>query len=69
MLAHAKEFIGSRVKLVIISKRICDTDKSEVQYVAKNPWGREIRGSRLYDRKTPFSHLIETIQADLAMFM
>lgn len=68
MLAQAKDYIGSRIKLVIVSKRIYDTDKSEVQYVAKDPWGREIRGCRVYDRKTPFSHLVETIQTDLAMF-
>jgi hypothetical protein len=65
MLQESKNFIKSKFNLVIISRRICDTDKSEVKYVAKDLWGKEIRGCRVYHRNTPLSLLIETISADL----
>jgi len=65
MLQESRNFIKSKINLVIISRRIYDTDKSEVRYVAKNIWGREIRGCRVYNRNTPLSHLVETISLDL----
>ncbi|MBX9850124.1 MAG: hypothetical protein K2X86_00025 [Cytophagaceae bacterium] len=58
--------MSPKIRLVVISKRICDTNKSEVQYVAKDMFGREIRGSRIYDRSTPFSNLLDRIHDDLS---
>ena len=66
MLNDSRNFIKSKIKLVIISRRICDTDKSEVKYRAKDMWGREIKGCRVYHRSTPLSMLVETIQNDLS---
>lgn len=65
MIQQSKNFIKSNIKLVVISRRICDSDKSEVQYKAQDSWGREVRGSRVYDRATPFSFLLDTIHRDL----
>jgi hypothetical protein len=65
MIQQSKNFIKSKIKLVVISKKICDTNKSEIQYKAQDSWGREIRGSRIYDRSTPFSFLLDTIHRDL----
>lgn len=65
MIQQSKNFIKSKIRLVVISRRICDTDKSEVQYKALDAFGKEVRGSRVYDRATPLSFLLDTIHADL----
>lgn len=65
MIQQSRNFIKSKIKLVVISRRICDTNKSEIQYKAQDADGREVRGSRIYDRKTPFSFLLDTIHSDL----
>lgn len=65
MIQHSRNFIKSKIRLVVISRRICDTNKSEVQYRAQDENGKEIRGSRIYDRKTPMSYLLDTIHSDL----
>lgn len=65
MFEESGKFIKSKIKLVIISRRIYDTDKSEVKYMAKDVWGREIKGCRIYNRNTPLSMLVEIISADV----
>jgi hypothetical protein len=69
MIQQGNNFILSKMKLIVISKRICDTDKLEVRYRAENFAGRHIFGCRISDRKTPLSLLLETIQSDLQAVM
>ncbi len=64
MIQQNNNFILSKMNLVVISKKICDTDKLEVKYRAESE-GRHIFGSRISDRKTPLSLLLEIIQRDL----